>query len=96
MKLTLRLKARVESLKPRWVFEVAPKVMNERSLGIHSYTLDRVADAHQTNVGGCRFVSSRCGIEKVKWRLGWLQEWEGYGDLVPGREMGKRAPELIN
>jgi hypothetical protein len=52
MKLTLQLKARVESRNSARFFEVAAKGMNERGLEIHSSTLDRVADAHQTNVGG--------------------------------------------
>ncbi len=32
--------------------------MNEKGLEIHPSTLDRVADAHQTNVGVCRFLST--------------------------------------
>jgi hypothetical protein len=65
-----------------------------------------VADAHQTNVGVCRLLSTSidnrldgqgdAGIEKAKWEVwGWLQDGK-LRQLVLGQKMGEMGAGQFN
>jgi hypothetical protein len=77
--------------------------MNEKGLEIHSSTLDRVADAHQTNVGVCRFLSTSIdnrldGQDDAELRseveVGAGCRMKSCQQLVLGRKMGEKGAGL--